>query len=231
MSVFNLYNGIEQELHFLLLKRGMMLIVFHLYHRMKEHELERTFTEENIKKSIRAVHSHQLLLRGQYGIANTLLRQIYEYLLVGKYFYKKQNEALAEKWLDNKGFDVYDKALRLLKLPAKGPLCEFWKMLCNIAHASTCSVQVTLDGEFNQFDIKLSYNIVLILLCCKHYLVNCFYSNRKLIRFIKIVPIIYKELVELRKESIRLVNEIALQFSDEGIKVLKDYRRYWVFKK
>ncbi len=37
MSVFNLYNEIEQELHFLLPKRGMMLIVFHLYHRMKEH--------------------------------------------------------------------------------------------------------------------------------------------------------------------------------------------------
>lgn len=58
MSVFNLYNEIEQELHFLLPKRGMMLIVFHLYHRMKEQEMERTFTEEDIKKSIRAVQSH-----------------------------------------------------------------------------------------------------------------------------------------------------------------------------
>lgn len=48
MSVFNLYNEIEQELHFLLPKRGMMLIVFHLYHRMKEHEMERTFTEEEM---------------------------------------------------------------------------------------------------------------------------------------------------------------------------------------
>lgn len=35
-----------------------------------------------------------------------LLRQIHEYLLARKYFYKKQDEVLAEKWLDNRNFDV-----------------------------------------------------------------------------------------------------------------------------
>lgn len=104
-------------------------------------------------------------------------------------------------------------------------------MLCHIAHAGTSSVQVIWSGEFNPFDIKLSYNIVLILLCCKHDLVNCFYSNRELIWIIKIALVICTELVELRKESICLMDEIAQQFSDERVQVLKDYRRYWVFKK
>lgn len=79
MSVFNLYNEIEQELHFLLPKRRMMLIVFHLYHRMKEHELERTFTEEDIKKSIRAVHSH--LKTEQSEQWNQVIRALQKYFL------------------------------------------------------------------------------------------------------------------------------------------------------
>lgn len=79
MSVFNLYNEIEQELHFLLPKRGMMLIVFHLYHQMKEHELERTFTEEDIKKSIRAVHSH--LKTEQSEQWNQVIRALQKYFL------------------------------------------------------------------------------------------------------------------------------------------------------
>lgn len=83
MSVFNLYNEIEQELHFLLPKRGMMLIVFHLYHRMKEHELEHTFTEEDIKKSIRAVHSH--LRTGQNEQWNQVIRVLQKYFFVVGY--------------------------------------------------------------------------------------------------------------------------------------------------
>lgn len=83
MSVFNLYNEIEQELHFLLPKRGMMLIVFHLHHRMKEHELEHTFTEEDIKKSIRAVHSH--LKTGQNEQWNQVIRVLQKYFFVVGY--------------------------------------------------------------------------------------------------------------------------------------------------
>lgn len=79
MSVFNLYNEIEQELHFLLPKRGMMLIVFHLYHRMKEQEMERTFTEEDIKKSIRAVQSH--LRTEQSEQWNQVIRALQKYFL------------------------------------------------------------------------------------------------------------------------------------------------------
>lgn len=184
-----------------------------------------------MKASWLLYNAHQLLLRGQYGIANTLLRQIYEYLLIGKYFYKKQDEALSEKWLNERSFDVYDKVLRLLKSPVKSSLCEFWKVLCIPTHAGTSSVQIALDARYNQLEIKMSYHIVLLLLCCKHGLVNCFYSNRKLIRILKIGAGVYKELLELREKSICLVNEIAGQFSEKGIKVLKAYRSPWVFKK
>lgn len=163
--------------------------------------------------------------------ANILLRQVFEYLVIGKYFYKQQNEIWAEKWLEDRKYEVYDKILRLLKIPDKKHLCDFWKVLCSLAHATPSSQQISLDGQFNEIDIELSYNVVLILLCCKHVLVNYFYSNRKLMRLIKLSPEVAKEMVDLRQKSAAWIKETTSLFSVDGIKVLKDYKRYWVFKK
>ena len=58
-----------------------------------------------------------------------------------------------------------------------------------------------MDGQFNEIDIELSYNVVLILLCCKHVLVNYFYSNRKLMRLIKLSPEVAKEMVDFLTSS------------------------------
>ena len=176
-------------------------------------------------------NAHQLLLRGEYGVANILLRQVFEYLVIGKYFYKQQNEIWAEKWLEDRKYEVYDKILRLLKIPDKKHLCDFWKVLCSLAHATPSSQQISLDGQFNEIDIELSYNVVLILLCCKHVLENYFYSNRKLMRLIKLSPEVAKEMVNLRQKSAAWIKETTSLFSEDGIKVLKDYKRYWVFKK
>ena len=184
-----------------------------------------------VKISYLLYNAHQLLLRGEYGVANILLRQVFEYLVIGKYFYKQQNEIWAEKWLEDRKYEVYDKILRLLKIPDKKHLCDFWKVLCSLAHATPSSQQISLDGQFNEIDIELSYNVVLILLCCKHVLVNYFYSNRKLMRLIKLSPEVAKEMVDLRQKSAAWIKETTSLFSVDGIKVLKDYKRYWVFKK
>ena len=151
-----------------------------------ERNFDKVLMQACVKISYLLYNAHQLLLRGEYGVANILLRQVFEYLVIGKYFYKQQNEIWAEKWLEDRKYEVYDKILRLLKIP---------------------------------------------LLCCKHVLVNYFYSNRKLMRLIKLSPEVAKEMVDLRQKSAAWIKETTSLFSEDGIKVLKDYKRYWVFKK
>lgn len=165
-----------------------------------ERNFDKVLMQACVKISYLLYNAHQLLLRGEYGVANILLRQVFEYLVIGKYFYKQQNEIWAEKWLEDRKYEVYDKILRLLKIPDKKHLCDFWKVLCSLAHATPSSQQISLDGQFNEIDIELSYNVVLILLCCKHVLVNYFYSNRKLMRLIKLSPEVAKEMVDLRQK-------------------------------
>lgn len=135
-----------------------------------ERNFDKVLMQACVKISYLLYNAHQLLLRGEYGVANILLRQVFEYLVIGKYFYKQQNEIWAEKWLEDRKYEVYDKILRLLKIPDKKHLCDFWKVLCSLAHATPSSQQISLDGQFNEIDIELSYNVVLILLCCKHVL-------------------------------------------------------------
>lgn len=153
-----------------------------------ERNFDKVLMQACVKISYLLYNAHQLLLRGEYGVANILLRQVFEYLVIGK-------------------------------------------VLCSLAHATPSSQQISLDGQFNEIDIELSYNVVLILLCCKHVLVNYFYSNRKLMRLIKLSPEVAKEMVDLRQKSAAWIKETTSLFSEDGIKVLKDYKRYWVFKK
>ena len=50
-------------------------------------------------------------------------------------------------------------------------------------------------------------------------------------RLIKLSPEVAKEMVDLRQKSAAWIKETTSLFSVDGIKVLKDYKRYWVFKK
>lgn len=96
-----------------------------------ERNFDKVLMQACVKISYLLYNAHQLLLRGEYGVANILLRQVFEYLVIGKYFYKQQNEIWAEKWLEDRKYEVYDKILRLLKIPDKKHLCDFWKVLCS----------------------------------------------------------------------------------------------------
>lgn len=50
-------------------------------------------------------------------------------------------------------------------------------------------------------------------------------------RLIKLSPKVAKEMVDLRQKSTDWIKETTSLFSEDGIKVLKDYKRCWVLKK
>lgn len=87
-----------------------------------ERNFDKVLMQACVKISYLLYNAHQLLLRGEYGVVNILLRQVFEYLVIGKYFYKQQNEIWAEKWLEDRKYEVYDKILRLLKIPHYCPV-------------------------------------------------------------------------------------------------------------
>lgn len=60
MDAFNLYEEVKQEYNNLLPNRNIMLVIFHLYQRIENKELDTTFTEDDILKSIRYVRKNDI---------------------------------------------------------------------------------------------------------------------------------------------------------------------------
>lgn len=60
MDAFNLYNEVKQEYNNLLPNRNIMLVIFHLYQRIENKELDTTFIEDDILKSIKYVRKNDI---------------------------------------------------------------------------------------------------------------------------------------------------------------------------
>ena len=60
MDAFNLYNEVKQEYNNLLPNRKVMLVIFHLYQRIENKELDTTFSEDDILKSIKYVRRNEI---------------------------------------------------------------------------------------------------------------------------------------------------------------------------
>jgi hypothetical protein len=173
---------------------------------------------------------NHLILHGDYGSARVLMRQIFEYLILGKYIYTIKDNQIADQWLNGNQFNLYDKIIKLLKVPDKKHFHNLWIMLSKLVHAGSSSIQIGIVKKADD-DIILSYGINLILLCCKnHFLQKCFITN-KLAYFTERYGKYKEENIELRKKLRYLEIKAKSFLGEDGIAVINDYKRNWEFKK
>jgi hypothetical protein len=199
------------------------------YYQLQEYE--RIVIQSYIKTTHLIFSVHELILHGDYGTARILMRQIFEYLILGKYVHTKKNNGIAEKWLDDKQFDVYDKIIRLLKKPDKKNFFEFWKLLSNQTHAGTNSFQIGVSPELTYEDILVTYRMNLIFLCCKNRLLNSNFINDRL-KYRSEKYGFKKSENQVIKNQLKMTEKEILElFSDSGIDVINDYKSKWEFKK
>jgi hypothetical protein len=224
LSLFEKYFNLQQDLFYNHLP-GIFDETYNVY------EYERIVIQCYIKSTHLLYSSIQLILRGDFGAARIILRQIFEYLLIAKYFYTKKPDSIVERWLNEKQFDVYDAIIKLLKVPDKKNFHAFWILLCSQAHAGTTSFQIGIGNNENVTESIATFHITLMLLCLKNdLLANCFINTRLKYRTIEYGH--NKESnQELQKELKKTTKEIQLLFTDVGISLIKDYKSKWIFKK
>ena len=162
------------------------------------------------KNSFLLYNSHALIVRGQYGAANILLRQIFEFLIIGKHCSTQEDDIAASKWLDNRQYNVYKSVISKLAMPINKNINEFWKILCNYSHATTSSNQVFLSAEIVHQEIYTAYTFLLLLLRCNYHLLNTHFIDRGLIyRCNKWYPEVKDENSLKRREAKNLKKLIA----------------------
>lgn len=172
-----------------------------------------------------------LIMNGNFGATNILLRQIFEFLILGKYVTIIKNEKIAEHWLNQKQFDIYDKVIKLLEKPRKSNFHNFWIMICKLTHATTVSHQISLKAPQNSEQIHGSLILILLLQRCNYHLLSTCLINRKLTYRSEFYGDFKSENSKLKNEARNLKSKISNLLSSEGKKLIKDYECKWILKK
>lgn len=201
---------------------GIMVPAVHF----QEHE--RVAMQSYLKITLLLFNCHQLILKGNFGVANTLQRQIFEYLLLGKYSSVQKNSDLANKWFESSQFDVYDKIIKRFDPIKRMHFHEFWKVLCRQAHATTTSLQIGLSFEAQKREIFTAYQFLLLYQRCNYHLLNTHFLNKKLRYYSSKYGFHEKENKQLKIEANKLKKDIYSLYSSEGKALIRYYEIDWV---
>ena len=203
--------------------------IFDPYYFLQEYE--RIIIQSYFKNIYLLFTCHNLILSGNYGAANILQRQIFEFLLLGKFVCLKKDNEKAIKWLSRKQFDVYDNIIKLLEKPNKKSFHDLWIILCSYSHATTSSYQIGFNFKENKTNIFGSYIILLLFTRCNYHLLNSQFLNKRLLYRSNYYGSNTTKNKELKLRASNLKKSILELFSDEGKKIICDYESTWAFKK
>ncbi len=202
---------------------------FDIYYGIQEHE--KVMFHAYLKNISLLYSSHKLVLSGSYGAANIILRQVFEFLLIGKYASVTKNNQWANNWFESYQFNVYDRIIKLLAKPKKENLHNYWIITCRQTHATSSSHQIGLSFKNNREQTFLSYNFILLLLRCNYHLISSCILNNRLRYRSEYYGDHKKENIVARASAKKIIKEIESIFLKPGTDLMKDYRSNWIFKK
>lgn len=187
---------------------------------------------QSFRKNIHLLYiAHNLTVQGNYGSANILLRQVFEFLILGKYAFIKKDDSMATKWLNRHQFDIYNKILKYLEKPSKTNFHNYWKIICIQAHATTSSHQITYKFEENKSQIHATSGFILLLLRCNYHLLSVCFINTRLSFRSEFYHYLKKSNSQLKVKARLLKKQILNMYSPLGKELIKDYETKWFFKK
>ncbi|MGG9963828.1 hypothetical protein [Ferruginibacter sp. SUN106] len=175
--------------------------------------------------------SYRLLLEGNYGASNMLIRGITEYLLIGKYFSVKKDLLLADKWLNGTQFDTYEKAIKYLIPSQKQIFHKFWCLCCNDNHAMAHSFQVGFDIENSKIALGETFARLTILQICSYHLLGGHLLNGRLKYRSELWGAHKERNSQLKSLITGNISNLKSALTKQGIELAKTYKSKWVFQK
>ena len=126
-----------------------------------------------------------LTSHGMYSAARPVLRQAFEYLLLGKHYLLTADEGLLRDWWKGHQIDAVQNVIKKLNQRERKGLRRFWRDLCGFTHATRASLQLDLAWEPHALDIKLNLVFIRMLAECVHHLANACLVPRSVKGFLR----------------------------------------------
>lgn len=118
---------------------------------------------------------HAVLLltcKGLYGPARTLLRSIFEALVIAKYCTVENSTILLEKWESGAYINLNNDVFNKIKNVTISEMRFFLKSLHELTHATTKAQQVTMEFEEIRKEILSNFSLMQLLLSCTYHLLS-----------------------------------------------------------
>ncbi len=174
--------------------------------------------------------SLELTKQGLYGPARTLMRTIYEGLIIGKYCSIHHDDTVFRKWSDGEYINVNSLIFNKIGSPATTEMRHLWKMLNQFAHASVFAQQIYIEYGSIKGEIESNFVLLDMLLDMNYHLLNRHWLNQTLVYYIKR----YQEdqtFGEAREGAKKLIKAARHSFSPASKKLVIEYSRAWKIEK
>ncbi len=173
--------------------------------------------------------SIDLVHRGFYGSACTLLRPIFEALVIAKYCSTASRANVFNKWRAGKYVHLVNEVLDQVRQPLV-EIRLLWKGLHTLVHATKYAQQVEHEYVKVKKEVLATLGIVQVLLYWNHHLLTRHFLTRSSIYYTRS----YGD--RTRFESARaherlLAKRARREIAGEGSRLLREYCAKWVAKR
>ena len=126
----------------------------------------------------------ELTSRGLFGPARTVLRHVFESLIMAKYCSIAPTEDIYIKWESGQSIAFTNGVLNKIVRPDVSVFREFWSQLSKFVHATVYAQQMSLDEEHLKGNIEYNWDLILALIECHYHLLISHLATRSLRRFV-----------------------------------------------
>lgn len=170
----------------------------------------------------------ELTKQGFQESARIVMRQVFEFLFIGKYTSISNDEKYLGHWLNGGHVNIEKQILSKLIIPTNENFLILWRLLCQWNHATRHSQQASLKYDEIEEELLGNLSIIIILLECNYHLLIKHYITSSALYLGKRYA---KERVDSAIYIRKNVSKMLMHtLSKEGKKFIKDYRLTWTLK-
>jgi len=171
----------------------------------------------------------ELTLAGQHGSARPILRQVFEWALLAKFYLVFSDLKLLRRWIEGSPIALRRHVIEKLPVNARKELGSFWTYLCQLTHASTAAQQMFVGAAVDIREVRANLNFVRMLAECVYHLLNSWMIPRSYREFVWRC-LSDKEVEEAMGQRLRVRELLAVtrtQLPRKARSVVYAFRRDW----
>ena len=182
-----------------------------------------------LHKNLIALHASLKLTKiGLYGPARSILRHVYEALIIAKFCSVSHNTDLYEKWKNGNEVYLSKNVLRKIIYPETEALKEFWSLMSDYSHASIYAQQGAVNiKNFSLQEISLNLVFLRTLIDCQYHLLGKHFITPSMQYYTKHYRKDTDPVPAMRKKMNELLKKSRATLLKKPKEIIKNYRATW----